>query len=220
MIGKVIIRVGFISAMFIFAAAAFAQKAPGYNYDAQKAFIPEELGKVYLGMPFTEFVKNFDLSTSEAGDHRFGYLPFTVKVNRGNVEAVHVKVHGLTGEEQANVLVDDEVAETMNVDGEPTEPWMRKVKRVDAAKVPDKGVVYELTITFKPEFDQRAYVIKTFGDKGDVRKPDDVYHFYDIQWTHKTSDGLIWLVRSFHEGDSRDLRLIGRIDGTEWDPEI
>jgi hypothetical protein len=83
-------------------------------------------------------------------------------------------------------------------------------------KIPAKGFVYAIYIEFKKDFDLKNYAVKTFGTGGDVRKPDDEYHLFDIQWTKKTSDGLTWLVRSFHEGGDRTLQLLGRIDGTDW----
>ncbi|CAN5741236.1 hypothetical protein BH20ACI4_BH20ACI4_26220 [soil metagenome] len=43
----------FILVILSFAVAA-AQKKAKYNYAAQKNFIPAELGKVYLGMPFDQ----------------------------------------------------------------------------------------------------------------------------------------------------------------------
>ena len=71
-------------------------------------------------------------------------------------------------------------------------------------------------VDFKPNFDLKNYTVKTYGTGGEVRKADDQYQLFDIQWTKKTSDGLAWLIRSFHEGDRRSLQLLGRIDGTEW----
>ena len=57
--------------------------------------------------------------------------------------------------------------------------------------------------------------MKTFGEGADIRKPDDEYHFYDVQWVKKTSDGLQWLIRVFDQ-ESKSITLIGRIDGTPW----
>ena len=59
-------------------------------------------------------------------------------------------------------------------------------------------------------------MLKTFGKNGTVRKSDDKFRFFDIEWTKKTSDNLLWLIRSFHEGEGRNLQLLGRIAGTEW----
>ena len=67
------------------------------------------------------------------------------------------------------------------------------------------------------EFDLKKYLDGLYG-KGTERTADDPYHFYDTQWVKKTPDGLVTLIRAFHKGDSRDLQLLGRIDGTEWDP--
>ena len=71
-------------------------------------------------------------------------------------------------------------------------------------------------VTFIPKFKLRSYVLKTFGKSGRVHKTDDPDHFYDIEWTKETGDGLKLLIRSFHLADKRELQLLGQIDGTEW----
>ena len=53
----------FVFTLFILALSfsfAAAQAKTKFNYAAQKKLIPAELGKVYLGMPFDEFAKQFD----------------------------------------------------------------------------------------------------------------------------------------------------------------
>lgn len=215
---KTICKLNFILIIAaILATAVQAQHTSNYNYEAQKKYIPKELGKVYLGMPFKGFANSFDLSASEVGDVRFGYLPVTFPYKKGNIVEIMFKVHGLSEQEIQSLLISDTVTENTDSNGDPIGPWERKLNRIDTTKIPEKGIVYELGISFTPEFDQKTFVIKTFGKKGDVRQPDDDYHFYDIQWTPKTADGLTWLVRSFHENSNRRLRLIGLISGTEWD---
>ena len=83
-------------------------------------------------------------------------------------------------------------------------------------KIPAKGFIYAMFVDFKKDFNLKNYAVKTFGTGGEIRKSDDESHFFDIQWTKKTSDGLTWLIRSFHENDDRTLQLLGRIKGTEW----
>jgi len=185
-------------------SAAYGQDDAKYSHEAQAALIPEELGEVYLGMPFKEFAANFDFAESEVHDTRFGPLPVTVKLAKGPVRSVFFKVHGLTQAETAALKT----------------PGTTTVDQLDPKNIPDNGFVYEISLTYEPGFDLHSYVIKKYGDNGDVRKSDDPYHMYDIQWFPKTSDGLAWLIRVFHTDKSpKTLRLIGRIPGTEWEIE-
>ena len=188
-------------------AAGFAQDGPEYSYEAQAAFIPEELGKVYLGMPFKEFAANFDFAESEIGDTRFGPLPVKMKYEKGPVRSLSFSVHGLTSG-QIDALKRPETFR--GNDG-----WESTVVRLDSAKIPDAGIIYEIVIFYDPEYDLRSYAMKKFGEGADIRKPDDEYHFYDVQWVKKTSDGLQWLIRVFDQ-ESKSITLIGRIDGTPW----
>ncbi len=203
--------------LLAFVIGAAGQTTEKYSYDAQKKLIPAELGKIYLGMPFKEFVKLFDFKHSNIGDMRFGHLSVMIPLNKGNVTDVHFKIHDLSEKEIAAMSYEETVKATEVVNGETLE-FDRTLRRLDPAKAIDKGVLYQIVVTYRPDFDLRSHVIKTYGNKGDVRKPDDEYHFYDIQWAPKTADGLGWLIRSFHEGDGRTLNLIGRIPNTEWDP--
>ncbi len=193
-----------------FALSVSAQSRQSYSYEAQKAFIPSELGEVYLGMPFREFVKKIDVSNAEA-DTRFDFISLEIPFEKGGIRSLSVRIDGVNPDEkkamrkEVEITVKDEVGE-----------FSRTEERIDPAKVGEHGFVYALYVNFDPEFDLKSYVLKTFGDDGEVRKPDDPYHFYDIQWTTKTSDGLTWLIRSFHEDDERQLQLLGRIPGTEW----
>ena len=75
---KIISTLVFVAAL---ALAAFGQDESKYSYEAQSAFIPEELGKVYLGRPSKEFAANFDLVESEVGYTRCGWLPAKVQHN-------------------------------------------------------------------------------------------------------------------------------------------
>ena len=201
---KIISTLVFVAAL---ALAAFGQDESKYSYEAQSAFIPEELGRVYLGMPFKEFAAKFDLSKSEVGDTRFGWLPAKVQHNKGPIRTVHFKVHGLTPEQIEAATKEDKVREP---DG-----WEKRVVRLDPEKIPDAGIIYIMEIEFDPSFDLRGYALKKFGEGADFRKADDEYYFYDVQWVKKTSDGLQWLIRVF-DGKEKSISLIGRIDGTEW----
>jgi hypothetical protein len=190
-----------------------AQTKPKYNYAAQKQFIPTELGQVYLGMPFRDFAKNFDFAKSEA-DNSYGWLEVATPLNRGNVIGLHFKVHGLTIEESSQILR----AETITEKSEFGTEHEREIKRLDGTKLPAGGLVYEITLTYKPSFDLKSHLTKTFGKPGSVHKKGEDGYFYDWQWFKKTADGLTWMIRAFHE-ETKSLKLIGIIDGTEWDPE-
>ena len=89
---------------------------------------------------------------------------------------------------------------------------------IDPSKIVKKGFLYALYINYDDSYDLATFTNKTFGKTTDIHKEGD-YHFYDKQWIKKTSDGLVWLIRSF-EKDGRQLQLLGRIDGTEWDPAM
>jgi hypothetical protein len=191
-------------------ALATARSYAPYSYEAQKAYIPADLGEVYLGMPFKEFVKKIDISEAEA-DTRFDFVSLNIPFEKGSVSSLSIRVDGIDPAAKAamtkkvEITVKDEFGD-----------FTRLEERIDPAKVGDGGFIYAFYVSFKPEFDLKSYAIKTFGADGEVRKSDDPYHFYDIQWTRKTGDGLIWLIRSFHEGEDRQLQLLGRIPGTEW----
>jgi hypothetical protein len=187
---------------------AFAQQTPAFNYKDQKNFIHKEIGKVYLGMPFKKFAEEFNLTKASVGDLRFDWFEITIPLNSKNIESVRVRIHGLTPVQKTAMIVSETVSTGDDDDVE--------VDRLQIGKIPVEGFVYAMYLTFKPEFDLKSYAIKTYGKDGNVRSPDDEYYFYDIQWTKRTGDGLTWLIRSFHEGDKRNLQLLGRIDGTEW----
>lgn len=189
-----------------------AQTKTKFNYAAQKNFIPKELGKIYLGMPFDELAKQIDLKNSDVGDTRFDWFLLTIPFEKGNVSGLTLKIHGLSQEDKTKILRRETVKKIDDFGDE----YETEVDRLIIDKIPAKGFVYAIYVDFKKEFDLKSFAIKTFGKDGEVRKPNDEYHFFDIQWTKKTSDGLTWLVRSFHEGDDRTLQLLGRIDGTEW----
>lgn len=202
-----------IISFLIFASAGSAQTT--YKYETQKKFIPKELGKVYLGMPFDEFAKVIDLKTAELGDTRFQWLELKIPIANGPVTRLTVRIYGLS-EDDKKSLVKTETVTTKEVDGF---EFKKEVEKLVIEKISNKGFISEMYVNFKPDFDQKAYVIKTFGKDGDVRAADDPYRFYDIQWEKKTSDGLGVLVRSFHEDEMRSLHLLGRIPGTEWGDE-
>ena len=199
-----------IAAVFVIAlsTAAYSQADGNFNHKAQKDLIPADLGEVFLGMPFAEFVKKIDIAEAEA-DTRFDFISLNIPISKGSIIGLTVRVAGVERDEIESMTRKVEITEKDDIGG-----YTRTVERIDPAKA--TGFVYALYIEFDPEFDLRSHVLKTYGDGGDVRKPDDPYHFYDIQWTKKTDDGLTWLIRSFHEGDGRSLQLLGRISGTEW----
>lgn len=194
-------------------AVCFAQAKPKFNYAAQKQLIPAELGQVYLGMPLKDFAAKIDISKAEADD-RYDWLQLDIPFAKGNVTSLTVRIHGLSEEEKAAILHEVKIKKKSD-DGE---VYDADVKQLKPGAVLSKGVVYSMYVGFKKDFDLKKFVTATYGP-GEVRKPDDEYHFYDTQWTKKTTDGLTWLIRAFYEGDSRSLQLLGRIDGTEWDPE-
>ena len=195
-------------------SSASAQKTPKYSYAAQAKFIPKELGRVYLGMPLRDLAKLYDLSKAEIEDDRFEALSIWIPLEKGNIKGFRIDVQGFDMELRETALR----ADTVMRSGEKADDrYEQNIKRPIAEKIPAKAFVFAMYISFKKEFDLKKYVIKTYG-KGNVRKPNDEYHFYDIEWTKKSTDGLTWLIRSFHEGDDRQLQLLGRIKGTEWDP--
>ncbi len=212
---KLVVHTVFVAVLSIvvFSNAA-AQERSKYNYAAQKQYIPAELGQVYLGMPFKEFASKIDLKMAEA-DARYGPLQLEIPLTKGNVTMLMVRIHGLDPEESSSILRPDKV---MKKGDEGLPDQETEIQRLDTAKIPAKGVVYSMYVTFKPGFDLKGFVNKTYG-KGEVRADDDEYHFYDEQWLKTTSDGLGWMIRAFYKGDDRTLQLLGRVPGTEWDPE-
>ena len=196
------------------AAAAMAQtKAPSYSYNAQRAFIPADLGKVYLGMPLRDFAKQIDISKAESS-YRFGYLEMVIPFAKGSVEVLRVRVHGLTPEQLDAMHTDEKVMRRAESGNE----YEETIKRPRASAIPAAGVVYSMYIEFDEGFDLKAWAEKAYG-KGEVRAANDEYHFYDQQWVKSTRDGLGWLIRAFYVGKGKSLQLLGRVPGTEWDPE-
>jgi hypothetical protein len=196
---------------FAFSIAS-AQPAPKFSYPAQKKFIPVELGQVYLGMPFKQFAGKISLKDVEA-DTRFEPLELRIPYKKGNVTGVAVRIHGLSAEEKAAIVKPGRVKDKNDLG----EEYERDGELLDVTKIPAKGFVYAMYISFKDDFDLKSYVTKIYGKPGDVYKKGDNGYFYDYQWTKKTPDGLTWLIRCyFNEGKS--LQLLGRIKDTEWDP--
>ena len=165
-------------------------------------------------MPFKEFAGQIDLKNAEIGDARFEWLSLTIPFEKGNVANLTVKIHGLSQEDKKEILRRETLVKK-DTDGYEYE---QEINRLIIEKIPAKGFVYAMFVEFKKEFDLKSYAVKTFGQPktADVYKKGDDFHFYDMQWTKKTTDGLLWLIRSFHEGDGRTLQLLGRISGTEW----
>lgn len=179
-----------------------------FSYAAQRKFIPAELGRVYLGMPFKDFARVINLQGANA-DERFAWLELKINFDKGNVESLTAKIHGLSEEEK------DRLVQKRNVKRKSGEDvWEEQDKWIDVSKITAKGFLYELKVTFKNGFDLKSYAVKMFGATKDVYKTGDEYHLYDMQWTKKTSDGLVWLIR-YHEA-ANTLQLCGRIKDTEW----
>lgn len=207
--------IGCLSLLLLTAHADAQEKKIKFNYAAQKRFIPAELGRVFLGMPLKDFVANFDFKQSEVED-RYGRLEVKIPLSgKGSATSLYFKAHGLSAEELAAAVR----AETVKVKDEFGE-YEREVKRLDISKIPadGKAFVYELAVTYKKDFDLKSFVTKTFGKPSSVHQKGTEGYFYDSQWRKETADGLKWLIRAFHENDAeKELRLIGAIDGTEWD---
>lgn len=190
-----------------------AQTKPAYSYTAQKAFIPADLGKVYLGMPLRDFVKQIDISKAES-DYRYSYLELVIPFANGSVTGLRVRVHGLTPEQLEAIHKE----ETVKKKGENGDEYEATVERLKISDIPAEAVVYSMYISFDKAFDLRKWAEKTYG-KGEVRAKDDEYYFYDQQWFKRSGDGLGWLIRAFYLGKGKNLQLLGRVPGTEWDPE-
>lgn len=156
---------------------ADAQKKPKFNHAAQKNFIPAELGKVYLGMPFDEFAKQLDLKNAKVGETRFEWLELAIPVEKGKVENLTVKIHGLTQDDKKAILQ----SETLKKKDEKGFEYDEEIERLLTDKISAKGFVYAMYVGFKKDFDLKSYVIKTYGKNGEIRKPDDQYQFFDIQ---------------------------------------
>ncbi len=203
----------FILILFLLLAAAAspAQTKNKYSYLKQKQFIPVELGKVYLGMPFADFARQINLKNAEAGN-RFQWLEGTLPFAKGNVESISFKVYGLSEEDNAKFIY----KATTGKKTERNEDYEVEVQMIDPAKIPNKGIVYEISLHYKKGFDLKAQAIKMFGASKDFYKAGDQFHIYDMQWTKKTTDGLTWLIRYYEETNS--IMLAGVIAKTEWDP--
>jgi hypothetical protein len=202
-----------ISILVMVTSVSFAQTKNKYSYLKQKQFIPAELGKVYLGMPFVEFAKQIDLKQAEV-DNRFEWLEARLPYAKGNVESVAFKVFGLEEEDCAKFIY----KATTGKKTERNEDYEVELQMIDPAKIPAKGIVYEISLRYKKGFNLKAQAVKMFGATKDVYKKGDQFHIYDMQWTKKTTDGLVWLVRYYEETNA--LMLAGRIDKTEWDPGV
>lgn len=202
----------FIPALIVLSVLTVgAQTKSKYSYQKQKQLIPIELGKVYLGMPFDQFAKQIDLSKAEVSN-RFGWLEGEMPLAKGNVESITFKVHGLEESDYATLIK----KVTRGKKTERNEDYEVEVQMLDMSKIPAKGVVYEIGLTYKKGFDLKSHAKKIYGAPKDVRKATDDHHIYDIQWTRKTTDGLTWLIRYYESSNS--IMLAGIIDKTEWDP--
>ena len=188
-------------------AVVFAGATPNeYAYSAQKAFIHKDLGKVYLGMKMTDFAEEVPLGKAEVTEMRFDYFEFKVPINKKAVESVRVRVHGLSRTDKAEMIITEN-----NTDDEDFE-----VDRIVVGRIPKDAVIYSMYVSFQEKFKLKKYLAKAFGN-GEDRIPDDESHLFDTQWNKKTSDGLSWLIRAFYLEGRRELQLLGRVPGSEWD---
>ncbi|HUF02731.1 MAG TPA: hypothetical protein VMM38_00995 [Aridibacter sp.] len=124
----------------LLAAAAIAQSPGTYRYEAQKAFIPPDLGEVYLGMPFHDFVKKFYIKDAEA-DTRFEFISLNLPFKKGVVDGLTVRVHGFTREQTTAMSKEAEVTVKTDVGD-----YTRKEVRIDPSKIDGDGFVYALYI--------------------------------------------------------------------------
>ncbi|HMQ03655.1 MAG TPA: hypothetical protein PKD26_07055 [Pyrinomonadaceae bacterium] len=196
----------------IFVGLSFGQSVSKYSYQAQKALIPADLGQVYLGMPLKDLAARIDISKAEADD-RFEYLQLEIPYEKGSITSLAIRVHGLSEEQTKALLVEESVTKRSS-DGT---AYNETVKRPKTGSI-SGGIVYAMYIEFRKGFDLRSWAEKAYG-KGEIRPKDDPYHFFDQQWMKRSSDGLGWTIRVFYEEEGRTLQLLGRIPGTEWDPE-
>lgn len=188
--------------------AMLAQMLPRYKYAAQKNFIPAELGQVYLGMALTDLAAKIDLTQAEA-DARYGPVEVTVPFEKGPVATLMFKVHGISPDDAAKCLRPEMVTRKGEFGDYETE-----INRLDPSKATIGAFVYEISVRYKKDFDLRGLVQKKYGPTKDAYKKGDNGHFYDLQWSKKTTDGLTSLIR-YHE-ETRTLQLCGIIKGTEW----
>jgi hypothetical protein len=202
----------FLLALLAFSFTAVTAQAR-YNYASQKQFIPVELGKVYLGMPFADFARQIGLKECDI-DNRFEWLECKEPFAKGGIESIVFKVHGL-GEDEIAAMI-RKVTRPGKVEN--GDEYEEEVQMLDAAKIPakNKGIVYQINLQYKKGFALKTQALKMFGPARDVYKPGDQFHIYDMQWTKKTSDGLTLLIRYYEETNA--LMLAGIIDKTEWDP--
>lgn len=205
-------KILFIALLVVFLFGTAQAQKPKFNYLAQKKLIPADLGQIYLGMPFKAFAAKIPLQDVEA-DTRFEPLELRIPYKKGNITGLTVRIHGLSEEEKAAIVWPGRITDKNDLG----EEYERNADLLDASKIPAKGFVYAMYISFKDDFDLKSYVTKTYGKPGDIYKKGDNGYFYDYQWTKKTTDGLTWLVRCYFK-EGKSLQLLGRIDGTEWDP--
>jgi len=201
-----------VTSLLLFASKAFGQMAPEFKYAPQAKLLPSELGRVYLGIRLSDIAKQIDLSKAYVENDRFSELSIEVPFAKANVAGLMLKVAGVP-DESRDAMFAPATAKLKYEDG--SGEYEADVKRPLIDMMPRDAFVYAIYVSFKPSFDQRAYVKKMYG-KGTERDPKDPYHFSDIEWSKKTSDGLIILIRSLHEDGMRLLQLLGRIKGTEW----
>lgn len=191
-----------------------AHASPQYNYQAQRSMIPPDLGQLYLGMSLRELASKIDLKKAEASA-RYGPLQVEIPFSKGNVTSLMVRVHGLDDGETSALLRPDKVikkGDDVLADIEV------KIQRLEPSKISAKGIVSSMVITFKPTFDLQSFASKAYG-KGEKHPIGERHRFFDEQWITTTSDGLGWMIRAFYNGKAPSLQLLGRIPGSEWDPE-
>lgn len=183
-----------------------------YNRKSQEKLIPQQLGKIFMGMDLKAFQQLIPMDSAEL-DSRFEELRvMDIPINKGNIQSIQVKFSGLSMEEKE--ALQHEVEIIKKVDEAFSYPI--KVQRIIANKLPAKGKLYEIYILFKKGFDAEAFVKSLYGPSKDVAKPGE-YYFYDIQWTRRTNDDLGWIIRYFRE--SNMLLLASTMPGSEWSVE-
>lgn len=190
--------------IFVSANVVFGQK---YSYAAQKALIPAELGKVYLGMPLRDFVKNFDLKNNRA-NIQFEEIKLEIPINKGNIEFIEIKAAGATTEEKQAAVKSVIVKTADGFDDE--------MLKIVPEKIPAKAFVYEIYVRYKPNFDIKTFAVKTFGKQFSTDSNQQNL-LYSMQWAKKSSDRLKWLIRAYDGEFPKGLMMAGRIKGTEWE---
>ncbi|MDH3494971.1 MAG: hypothetical protein OEM82_15570, partial [Acidobacteriota bacterium] len=133
---------------------AFLSAQGTFNYAAQKSLIPKDLGKIYLGMTFKELADEIALGKAVVVNHRFEWLELLVPVKGKDVESVRIRIHGLSQEEKAVMLVSETAS-----DGDEDED----IERIVVSRIPKSGFVYAMYVEFRPDFNLKSWALRTYG---------------------------------------------------------